>query len=260
MVKKRCSRKLLLLITIAIVTLVLVPAIFKSEGVAQTESGAGYATIYVSPASVDLEIPPYKLGDTFNVQVRIKNYTHVAAWQVKVAYNKSMLNASKCDLVAPSDFIFPPGTYTSVSAALGSGSVNGTHDYRMMSAATLGAVEYNKTVKPDAGLMNITFTIMSVPPKGSTLSSFFELYAPEPPLLSGNGDTWTTDANVGDNALTTTGGSYRISASVSDGGGNGGGGGSGGAFPFEIVAAVVIVVVAAAAVGVLLLRRRKKSA
>jgi len=258
MVKKRCSRKLLLLITIAIVTLVLVPAIFKSEGVAQTESGAGYATIYVSPASVDLEIPPYKLGDTFNVQVRIKNYTHVAAWQVKVAYNKSMLNASKCDLVAPSDFIFPPGTYTSVSAALGSGSVNGTHDYRMMSAATLGAVEYNKTVKPDAGLMNITFTIMSVPPKGSTLSSFFELYAPEPPAVSG--DTWTIDTNVNDNALTTTGGSYRISASVSDGGGNGGGGGSGGAFPFEIVAAVVIVVVAAAAVGVLLLRRRKKSA
>jgi len=158
----------------------------------------------------------------------------------------------------PSDFIFAPGSYNSVPPV--SGGINTSAEYVMMTAATNGLVEYNKTKKPDAGLMNITFSIVSVPASGTTFSGFFELYAPEPPSTSG--DTWTVDANVNDNALTTTGGSYSVSTSASDGGNGGGGGGgsSGGAFPFEIIAAVVIVVVAAVAVGVLLLRRRKKSA
>ena len=168
-------------------------------------AGAGYATLYISPADTSLLHPPYDVGSTFHVYVRINNYTHTASWQAKVAYDASMLNATACSYVAAADFVFPIGTYGPIPAAFG--SVNGTHDYVMMTAATYGAIEYNKTVKPDAGLMDITFTVMSVPAKGNTFSSFFELYP---------SDTWVDDTNVEDNALTTIGGTYEMISPVAN--------------------------------------------
>ncbi|MGB9778153.1 MAG: cohesin domain-containing protein, partial [Candidatus Bathyarchaeales archaeon] len=80
--------------------------------------GEGYATIEVSDTY--LTTPPYHVGDTFLVRVRIKNYDQVASWQVRLLYDKSLLTIVSADNVAyASDFIFPTGTYDPISASLG---------------------------------------------------------------------------------------------------------------------------------------------
>jgi hypothetical protein len=158
-------------------------------------AGEGHATIEVT--SVYLKSPPYHVGDSFLVRVRIKNYDQVASWQVKLVYDKTLITITSADNVAyASDHVFPAGTYAPIPAALG--SYDATHDYAMKTAATYGAVEYSGT---EAGLVDITFQIVAEPAPGQILSCALWL---EPT------DTWTCDEYVEENAETLIDGTYTI--------------------------------------------------
>jgi len=171
---------------------------------------AGWADIYVEPAVKHLTKPPYDVGQTFKVEVRIKNYTQVAGYQVKLVYDNSLLNVSSPNDVVydPDDHIFPSGTYSPVATSVG--VFNLTHQYIMKTATTFGAVEYSGD---DAGLVEITFHIMSVPPKGSTYSCLLWVEPKDGgPGSPYPGDTYTysMDENLEDNAGTLTDGLYEI--------------------------------------------------
>jgi len=160
--------------------------------------GAGYADIYVNPSIKHITKPPYVLYDEIQVEVRVANYTQVAGYQVKLWYDMSLLNVSapaKVQYAPDGDHIFPYAAFNPVAASIGD---NGTHQYIMKTATTIGAVEYSGS---DAGLVVINFTIMSVPPKGSTYSC---------PLWLEDTDTYTMDENLDDNGETLYDGLYEI--------------------------------------------------
>jgi len=160
--------------------------------------GEGYATIYVSPASCNFTSPPTTNGTKFTVQARIHNYSQVAGWQVELVWDKSLLNVSKADISYAPDFIFPPDSYPSIPPAID--DFNATHQYFMMTTTTWGAIEYSGI---DAGLVQVNFTIMTVPPQGFTYSCklWFE---PD--------STWTLDENIEFNDEERIDGYYQISS------------------------------------------------
>jgi hypothetical protein len=160
-------------------------------------AGAGTATIYVQPKLNFFADPPTGTGDTFTVEVRIANYTHVFAWQAKLVYNASLLSTTSANVrYDDGDFIFPTGTYSQVPPALD--AFNSTHNYAMMTASTFGAIEYGGT---DNGLMKIMFTIIREPDVNETLPSFLWL---EPD------DTWTLDSALDSNAEILIDGYYTL--------------------------------------------------
>jgi len=190
-----------LLWTIVVLSLMLsMVAVFHVKA-----QGEGYATIYVNPPTTDLTSPPYIVGDTFTVEVRVSNYSQVAGYQVKLVYDNSLLNVTAPAKVAyapDGDHIFPYAAFNPVAASVA--MLNATHQYVMKTATTIGAVEYNGT---DAGLIVVEFTIVSVPPKGETYISALWL---EPV------DTYTFDDSIEDNAETLTDGSYSITSTVAN--------------------------------------------
>jgi len=188
-----------LLLTIFAATVFL--SIITATPVFQVKAqGAGYATIYVHPMISSFTSPPATVGTKFTVQARIHNYSQVAGYQVKLVYDNSLLNVTApSDVAYAPDHIFPPGTYLPVAASIG--MWNSTHQYVMKTACTLGAIEYSGA---DAGLLVITFTIVSVPPRGQIFSCAFWL---EPV------DTYTFDENIEFNAEVLIDGYYQISTS-----------------------------------------------
>ena len=154
----------------------------------------GGGTIYVSPAQSEFTAPPKQVGDTFNVTVRIANYTHVAAWQVKLVYDGRLLNAS--NTVYASDFIFPKDSYVTIMYSVG--VYNATHNYTMIMSATYGAIEYNGT---NAGLATVTFSILKVPGANESFSCILWLE----PI-----DTWTVNTDIYETVETLIDGHYSI--------------------------------------------------
>jgi len=196
--EKMIKKSFLITICTAIILLSIVgvtPAFSMEPGL-----GEGYATIYVSPASINFTSPPTTNGTKFTVQVRVKNYSQVAGWQVKLVWDKSLLNTSATDAGYASDFIFPPGSYNPMSPYFG--DYNTTHRYVIMTTTTIGAVEYAGT---DAGLMKVNFTIIKTPDLGKVLSCKLWL---EPV------DTYTLDEWIEENDEERIDGYYKISSSV----------------------------------------------
>jgi len=164
--------------------------------------GTGYATIYISPQTNNFTSPPTTVGTKFTVQVRLHNYTHVAAWQVKLVFDKSLLNITlpSTDVSYASDHVFPPGTYSPIPGSVS--DFNSTHIYVMMTAATFGSAEYSGM---DAGLMRVQFTIIKTPDRAKKLSC---------PLWIEPIDTWTTDTNIDENSEERIDGLYEIVSSI----------------------------------------------
>jgi len=168
--------------------------------------GEGYATIYISPATNNFISPPAKVGDWFLVEVRIKDYDQVAGYQVRVIYDKSLLDIPTrpppdyYDVKYAPDHIFPVGTYGVMPAS--KGSFNATHDYFIRTASTYGLVEYSGS---DAGLLVANFTIKKEPDPGKTLSCMLWLQ----PV-----DTYTLDENVEENDEERIDGYYEIASSI----------------------------------------------
>ena len=156
----------------------------------------GGGTIYVTPVQNEFSVPPTRVGDKFNVTVRIANYTHVAAWQVNLVYDGRFLNASNA--VYASDFIFPEGSY--VSIPYGVGAYNATHNYALITAATYGAVEYNGT-NADKGLATVTFTILKIPDVNESFSCALWLE----PI-----DTWMVTTDIYETMETLDSGSFKL--------------------------------------------------
>jgi len=213
---------------------------YEIAGPRQSESGPGegYATIYVFPTTVNLTSPPYRLNDKFSVEVRIHNYSLVAGWQVKLVYNKSLLQVSSVSDVAyplSAGFLFPDGSYSYVSPSIA--DFNSTHQYVLMNASVQGAVGYNGT---DAGLMVINFTVVSIPRKGETASCVLWL---EPV------DTYTFDENMEKNDETRIDGYFIIAVQKQDET----------TFPDAVIIAAAIVSIVAVVLALLLVKKRRKA-
>jgi len=163
----------------------------------------GQATIFINPPLYGFTKPPYGIGSTFTLHVDIKDYSEVAGWQVKLVYDKTLLTATAA-VYSAGDFIFPAGSYPSIPA--GYGSINGTHDYVLMTTTTYGAVEYSGSL---AGLMDVTFQIIAEPASpGGVVSCPITFWTPDPP--NSGGDTWTLDEDLNNNDLTVQTGTYRL--------------------------------------------------
>jgi len=148
-------------------------------------------TIYVTPKYNNFTSPPTSVGTWFTINVRIANYANVAGWQIKLAYDKSVLYTSDKNITYASDHIFPVGTYPAIPSAVG--DLNSTHSYALMTTTTYGAVEYSGT---DAGLMTVKFKILKAPSKA--------LLWLEPV------DTWIIDENIEELPETLINGYFEI--------------------------------------------------
>jgi PKD repeat protein len=156
----------------------------------------GEFTEYVQPELNMFTNPPTEIGDTFTVDVRVANYTHVAGWQAKLVFDARLLNTTTGFVIYASDFIFPLGIYPPIPPS--KGHFNSTHDYVMMTTTTYGAVEYSGT---DAGLMTIIFMIIKEPASYETLSCVLWLE----PI-----DTWGINADLEENDETLIDGYYEL--------------------------------------------------
>jgi len=156
-------------------------------------TGKGEATIYVAPEDNNFTSAKpldLKAGTKFTINVRIKNATFIASWQVELTYNKNYLSTNTGNISYASDHIFPSGSFSPQLAAVD--TFNGTHNYALLMAATYYGVEYNTT---DAGLMTINFTIIADPNPGQVLWCMLRLMQssdrpPHTPVTTG---TWTMD-------------------------------------------------------------------
>jgi len=195
------KKNFLMTISTAIILLNIVgvtPAFSMEPG-----PGEGEATIYVYPSLTNLTSPPYIVNSTFTVQVRVANYTQVAGYQVKLAYDNSLLNVTAPAKVAyapDGDHIFPYAAFNPIAASIG--MLNATHQYFMKTATSTGGVEYSGT---DAGLVVVNFTILKEPDAGKTLSCAFWL---EP------SDTYTFDEWIEENDEERIDGFYQIVSSI----------------------------------------------
>jgi PKD repeat protein len=156
----------------------------------------GAATICVQPEFNLFTHPPTNINDTFTVNVRIANYTHVAGWQVKLLYDARLLSTTTDCVGYSSDFVFPSGSYPPIPSSVN--HFNSTYDYVMMTTTTYGAVECNGS---DAGLMDITFTIVKEPTSHETLSCVLRL---EPV------DTWSINVDLVENDETLIDSCYKL--------------------------------------------------
>ena len=166
--------------------------------------GLGAATIYVSPQDSNFtSTKPIDLknGTTFDVNIRIANATLVAGWQIDLTYDKRLLNTTEANVSYATDMIFPLGTYSPIAPVIG--PYNGTHNFILMTASTIHAVEYNAT---DAGLMTITFTIIADPDPCQVLSCMLYL---QHESEAGTFGTWTIDTEIHDNELWLLDGYYE---------------------------------------------------
>ena len=188
----------IVLASIFIISSTIIIALPVFSGGTYPGDGKGAATIYVTPQYNNFTHPPTNINDVFTVYVRIKDYTFVAGWQVKLEFDRRYLNITAANVTYASDLVFPPGTYPPIPVSVGNVFGNATHAYVMMTTTTYGAVEYNGT---DAGLMEIRFKIIAVPPDGEVYSSILGYNAD---------DTWTIDTDLIDNTETDIDGYYQI--------------------------------------------------
>jgi hypothetical protein len=178
-----------------LVCLILI-SVFSAIRFCSAQSGGG--TIYVSPNKIELTAPPTQVGSTFNVTVKIGDYTRVAGWQAKLIFDKRYLNTTVANVKYASNFIFPDGSYPPIPSSVENVFANDTHAYAMMTTTTYGAVEYNGT---DAGLMTVRFSVLTVPAVNESISSMLWL---EPD------DTWIIDTDINELPETLQDGSFII--------------------------------------------------
>jgi len=155
---------------IVIIAIVSAQVAWPVHAAIPTEAHAG-DVMWTEPSLVSLSTSTVSVGYKFNVTVWINLTESSAAWELKLVYDKTQLNATNTGYTAgdKSDFF---KNITTLPLSPTFGSVNATHDFVLCAESWM----MGPTRTPGYGSLEwVEFQVMAVPSAGQTLTSTIAL-------------------------------------------------------------------------------------
>jgi len=205
--KNRISSALSLSLSALILlsTMIVTPVFSGFPPRSYLADGAGAATFEIVPQDTNVtSTKPIDLRENewFSIQVRIKDHSHVAYWQVKLIYKTALLYTSADNITGETavDYIFRGMGKSSWTAS--TGVFNATHTYALFGQGTNPYAEAPS--RADDSAATVEFKILADPdgPSGvlSTMLYFW---------ITGAGRTYTLDFDLADNDCTVLDGYFE---------------------------------------------------
>lgn len=169
--RSKISSVIIIILTIAAITLNIMPVSTSTKPLASTYSHSANA-MWLEPSIINATGKP--VGYRFNVTVWVNITVSCGAWQFKMIYNKAYLKAVTCVYTGTngriSQFFEKAGTVNFPLSPMMNYPHNATHNYVLHGETWNPMIPNNPYASGVGSLSRVTFEVLAEPPEGQEIT------------------------------------------------------------------------------------------